>query len=133
MWRNITPYLASLVACLAVVANAEEHTKESLQTIKESVAAKRAVLVDVRDKQEWDEGHVSGALFLPLSELRKRDRTAEMLKDLPKDRILYTHCVVGMRSLAAAKILKTHGYEVRALKPGYDDLIKAGFEAEKSK
>jgi rhodanese-related sulfurtransferase len=56
-----------------------------------------------------------------------------MLKELPKDRILYTHCVVGMRSLKAAEILKKHGYDVRALKPGYDELIKSGFEAAKGK
>lgn len=117
----------------AANAVAEEHTKDALATVKENVAAKKAVLVDVRDKQEWDKGHVAGAIFLPLSEFRQRDRTAEMLKDLPKDRILYTHCVVGMRALKAAEILKKHGYEVRALKPGYDELIQAGFEDEKTK
>lgn len=116
-----------------VAATAEEHTKESLQSVKENIEAQKAVLVDVRDKQEWDKGHVAGAIFLPLSEFRRRDRTAEMLKDLPKDRVLYTHCVVGMRALKAAEILKKHGYEVRALKPGYDELIKAGFESEKAK
>ncbi len=56
-----------------------------------------------------------------------------MLKQLPKDRVLHTHCVVGMRSLKAAEILKTRGFEVRALKPSYDDLIKAGFEPAKKK
>jgi len=134
MCRSIIPFLASMVVCLiAARTYAEEHTKDTLQTIKENVAAKKAVLVDVRDKQEWDRGHVAGAIFLPLSELRQRDRTEEMLKDLPKDRILYTHCVVGMRSLKAAEILKKHGYQVRALKPGYDELLKAGFEADKVK
>ena len=110
------------------VAAAEEHTTDTLATVKEQVAAKKAVLVDVRDKQEWNQGHVEGAIFLPFSELRLPDRTEEMLKQLPKDRVLYTHCVVGMRSLKAAEIHKTRGFEVRALKPGYDDLIKAGFE-----
>ena len=41
------------------VAFAEEHTQESLQEIKKQVDAKKAVLVDVRDKQEWDKGHVA--------------------------------------------------------------------------
>ncbi len=112
---------------------AEEHTMDKLATVKENVAAKKAVLVDVRDKEEWNKGHVEGAILLPLSELRLRDRTEEMVKDLPKDRILYTHCVVGMRSLKAAEILKKRGFEVRALKPGYDELIKAGFEPAKKK
>lgn len=129
MLRAMTPGLAGLVACLMVaVTNAEEHTKDSLRTVHDNIAAKKAVLIDVRDKQEWDEGRVAGAIFLPLSELRMRDRTEKMLQALPKDRILYTYCVVGMRSLKAAEILKKHGYEVRALKPGYEDLIKTGFK-----
>ena len=134
MLPRISTFSAGIVVCLlASVVIAEEHTPDSLQTIKERVAAKKAVLVDVRDKQEWDKGHVAGAVLLPLSELRMRDRTEELIKELPKDRILYTHCVVGMRSLKAAEILKKHGYDVRALKPGYEELINAGFAAEKGK
>ena len=53
------------------------------------------------------------------------------LEKQTKDKILYTHCAVGYRSLRAAKILKKYGYEVRALKPGYEELVKAGFESEK--
>lgn len=112
---------------------AEEHTKESLQDIKKQVDGKKAVLVDVRDKQEWDQGHVTGAIFLPLTDLRRPERQAELLKTLPKDRVLYTHCVVGMRSLKAAEILKKHGYEVRAIRPGFAELIEAGFSAANSK
>jgi phage shock protein E len=134
MCRKMCAFLTGLAVCFGLsVAFGEEHTRESLQSIKENIAAKKAVLVDVRDKQEWNKGHVEGAVLLPFSELRLPDRTPELLKDLPKDRILYTHCVVGMRSLKAAEILKKHGYDVRALKPGYDELIKAGFQAAKVK
>ena len=126
-------FLTEILLVVSSVAVAEEHTTDTLATVKEKVAAKKAVLVDVRDKQEWNQGHVEGAILLPLSELRLPDRTEEMLKQLPKDRVLYTHCVVGMRSLKAAEILKKRGFEVRALKPGYDELIKAGFEPAKKK
>ena len=125
--------VAGILLIASSVALAEEHTMNTLATVKENVAAQKAVLVDVRDKQEWNQGHVEGAILLPLSELRLPDRTEEMLKQLPKDRVLYTHCVVGMRSLKAAEILKKRGFEVRALKPGYDELIKAGFEPAKKK
>jgi rhodanese-related sulfurtransferase len=112
----------------ALLAGDLEHTKDSLDVVKAKVSEKKAVLVDVRDKEEWNKGHIEGAVFLPLSEFRLRNRTAQMTKDLPKDRVLYTYCVVGMRALKAAELLKRQGYEVRALKPGYDDLIKAGFQ-----
>jgi rhodanese-related sulfurtransferase len=48
-----------------------------------------------------------------------------------KDKIVYTYCAVGYRSLRAAKILKKYGYDVRPLKPGYEELSKSGFESEK--
>lgn len=125
--------------CLAVVcviamvmsATAAEHTKDSLQTVKKNVEEKKALLVDVREQTEWDEGHISGAVFLPLSELRNGIDAASLQKKLPKDRIIYTHCVVGKRSLAGADILAKHGYDVRPLKPGYKDLLLAGFEKAK--
>ena len=55
----------------------------------------------------------------------------DLLNKLSKEKIIYTHCAVGYRSLRAAKILKKYGYDVRPLKPGYDELVKAGFPTEK--
>jgi phage shock protein E len=42
--------------------------------------------------------------------------------------ILYTHCVVGKRSVMAAQILRKYGYDVRPLKAGYRELLEAGFK-----
>jgi rhodanese-related sulfurtransferase len=47
---------------------------------------------------------------------------------VPKDKIIYTHCKAGGRALTCGDILKAQGYDVRPLKPGYEDLIKAGFQ-----
>lgn len=113
-------------------AMAAEHTQDSLPTVKKNVAEKKAVLLDVREKSEWDAGHISGAVLLPLSELRAGVPVETLVMTLPKDRIVYTHCAIGKRSLTAADLLKTHGYDVRPLKAGYKDLLNAGFEkAEK--
>ena len=46
-----------LSASLAVAA---EHTKDSLDKVKENVAQKKALIVDVREQGEWDEGHLAG-------------------------------------------------------------------------
>ncbi len=107
-----------------------ERTKEPLESVKKNIDAKKAVLVDVREQKEWDEGHIAGAVFVPLSELKKPDASdalIALLAKLPKDRPLYTHCRSGVRSLTAGKILAEHGYEVRPLRPGYEDLLEAGF------
>jgi phage shock protein E len=109
----------------------KEHTKDSLATVKEKIGEKKAVLVDVRELVEWNAGHVQDAVFLPWRALQDKLTEDQVREKLPKDKILYTYCAVGYRSLRAAKILKKYGYEVRPLKPGYDELIKAGFTAEK--
>ncbi len=108
---------------------AAEPTKDSLKKVKENLEAKKAVLVDVREENEWKSGHIEDAIFLPLSELRDGISAEELAERLPKDKIVYTHCASGFRSRTAADALLKHKYEdVRALKPGYDDLLEAGFK-----
>lgn len=129
--RTWSSLVLSMTA-LAAAAFAAEPTKDSLPTVKKSVTDEKAVLVDVREKSEWDAGHVSGAVLLPLSELRNGITAEALARRLPKERIVYTHCAVGVRSCTAADILRKHGYDVRPLKPGYKELIAAGFKkAEK--
>jgi hydroxyacylglutathione hydrolase len=128
--------MSQLLAVLSIVAviqsgqitAAVKHTTDTLAVVKENVAKGKAVLVDVREKKEWDEGHIEGSVFLPLSALQKGMTKEELASKLPKDRILYPFCVVGKRSLTAGNILEKHGYVVRVLKPGYKELIAAGFK-----
>jgi phage shock protein E len=115
-----------------VAGLAAEHTKDSLATVKERLKDKSAILVDVREQKEWDEGHIQDAQLVPLSKLKVEAEAEKLTKDLPKEKIVYCHCGAGARALTAADILKKKGYDVRPLKDGYKDLIKAGFpKAEK--
>lgn len=109
----------------------KEHTKDTLASVRERVEEKKAVIVDVRDLVEWNAGHVQGAVLLPWRELQEKITEEQVNEKLSKEKIIYTHCAVGYRSLRAAKILKKYGYDVRPLKPGYDELVKAGFPTEK--
>lgn len=126
-----------IVGTLAVgTATAAEHTKDSLDKIKQAIKDKKAVLVDVREQKEWDAGHVEGAVLAPLSELskaaKKKKLDEKLVKQLPKDKVIYCHCAKGVRSLLAGDVLKQLGYDVRPLKQGYTELIKDGFpEAKK--
>ena len=131
----------TVICCLAlvlVVADPAdrapmEFTKDSLEVVKENVTKEDAVLVDVRSQEEWDEGNIEGAIFLPMTSLRKGGDPKEIAEKLPEDKILYTFCVVGVRAKNAAKVLVKDGYEVRPLKPGYDELIEAGFKKAEAK
>jgi rhodanese-related sulfurtransferase len=99
------------------------------------VAAGKAVMLDVREQKEWDAGHLADAKLLPLSKLAQgegsKQLAAEVAKELPKDKVIYCHCKAGGRALTAGDILKDLGYDVRPLKPGYQDLIDAGFPKAK--
>ena len=118
----------AIVVSMVSLSTAAEHTKDSLATVKKNVDEEKAVLVDIREKSEWDEGHIENAVFLPLSALRDGVNAKELAKRLPKDKILYTYCVVGKRALTAGNIIEKFGYKVRPLKPGYKDLLRAGFK-----
>jgi rhodanese-related sulfurtransferase len=128
MYANRRHFLPILLVGCALLLRADlpaaEHTKDSLDDVKQNLRDKKAVLVDVREQAEWDDGHLEGARLVPLSELKQ----GKQADSLPKDRIVYAHCASGKRCLAAADILKQHGYDVRPLKAGYLELVKAGFK-----
>lgn len=119
--------ISSLIAFIHGGVHAAELSNDPLPTVQENVATHKAVLVDVREPGEWKEGHIEGAISLPLSSLKKDVDTNALEHQLPKEKIVYTHCVMGVRAVAAAKILEKLGYNVRPLKAGYEDLVKAGF------
>ncbi len=127
-WKRL---LIVVVSLLAGVGRAAEPTKDSLDKVKENLAEKRAVIIDVRSRGEWDRGHLKDAQLFPLPDLKKAaaDPAAKekLERELPKDRIVYCHCAKGVRALLAAKILEGMQYDVRALEPGYDALRDAGF------
>jgi rhodanese-related sulfurtransferase len=121
--------LALVLGSAGAVALAAEHTKDSLEAVQQAVADQKAVLVDVREPEEWNEGHLSGARSLPLSVLEKGVKPDALANVLPKTKIIYVHCLSGGRCLQAADILAPLGYDVRPLKPGYQALVAAGFPA----
>ena len=132
MKRLQTVGLVAMTAITLVVSVfAAEHTKDSLKVVKENIEAKKAVLVDVREKSEWDKGHIEGTVFLPLSELQASVEPKSLAEKLHKGMIVYTHCVVGKRSVTAGNILEKHSYDARPLKAGYEELLRAGFKKAK--
>jgi phage shock protein E len=124
-------FVATILTACTMSALAQDHTTDTTDQVKKSLAAKKAVLVDVREFEEWDAGHLKDANHFPLSKLDGKATKAEIEKAIPKDKVVYVHCKSGGRSLTAAEILKKHGYDVRPLKPGYDDLLEAGFPPAK--
>ncbi len=74
--------IASAVAIVSLIgfAAGAELTKEPLSKVKENLEKEKAVLVDVREKKEWNSGHVEGAIFLPLSSVQDGLSKTELAK-----------------------------------------------------
>lgn len=123
-------FVSILSALLVTSAFAAEHTKDTPDEVMKAVAEKKAVLFDVREEGEWNDGHLKLALALPLSKL-KDAKAGDLPKDIAKGTPIYLHCASGKRCLKAADKLKELGYDARPLKAGYGDLLKAGFEKAK--
>jgi rhodanese-related sulfurtransferase len=71
-----------------------------------------AVLLDVRQENEWEAGHAPMASLIPLAEL------ADHLDELPRDHLIICACRSGGRSLRAATYLQESGFEVANLTGG---------------
>ncbi len=63
-----------------------------------------AVIIDVREKPEWDNGHIINAINIPMSEFRQR------LDEIPKDVPVYLHCRSSQRSYNVIRALQTLGW-----------------------
>ena len=63
-----------------------------------------AYIIDVRERMEYENGHIKGAINIPLSELRDR------VNEIPKDRPVYLHCRTGQRSYNAVLALQNLGF-----------------------
>lgn len=63
------------------------------------------LLIDVRERSEYERGHIKGAKNIPLSELRER------MSEIPKNQPVYLHCRTGQRSYNASRALQNMGYQ----------------------
>src|SRR5947209_7389498 len=87
------------------------------------------VIVDVREQDEWDEGHIPGAIHIPRGYLESRIEGAA--PDRSRQILLY--CSAGNRSAFAAKTLQDLGYdESVSLAGGFTDWKRNGFPVELS-
>src|SRR5437879_6366898 len=86
-----------------------------------------ALFVDIREQDEWDEGHIPGAVHVPRGNLESR---IEGL--VPgRDRALVLYCAGGSRSAFGAKSLGELGYSnVVSLAGGFTDWKRNGFEVD---
>ncbi|CUO01672.1 FAD-dependent oxidoreductase [Clostridium disporicum] len=80
-----------------------EFKQVNVDKVRELVE-EEAYIIDVRERMEYENGHIKGAINIPLSELRDR------VNEIPKDRPVYLHCRTGQRSYNAVLALQNLGF-----------------------
>jgi rhodanese-related sulfurtransferase len=112
-----------------LLANARQKLKEmSVQEVHDYLnAGHKPVLLDVRGLDEWERGHLVGAIHIPRGELETRvelevsDKSAEVV----------VICAGGVRSLLAGETLLNMGYDrVISMEGGYGDWEDAHLPSE---
>lgn len=98
----------------------------SREELMARINAGTVTVLDVRPDEEYDAGHIEGALNMPLDELKKR------LKEFPKTREIIAYCRGSycVLSFEAVAMLRELGYKVRRLEEGYPEWKAAGLPVE---
>jgi len=112
---------------------AADYTKKTPAEIAAEVRSGKAVIIDVREKDEWEADHLAQAKHLALSSLQKGPGLAKAKDSLPKDKAIYLHCKSGIRCLKAANLLEKQGIKTEAIKAPFDDIKAAFTEPSKDK
>ena len=88
------------------------------------ISREQPAIVDVRERDEWEEGHIPGAVHLPRGSLESRIETVAPDRERP----VLLYCSAGNRSAFAAKTLEELGYErAYSLAGGFTDWKRNGF------
>jgi molybdopterin/thiamine biosynthesis adenylyltransferase/rhodanese-related sulfurtransferase len=107
-----------------------QQVRAQTEEVSAADAAARAdgpVFVDVREQEEWAEGHIPGALHIPRGSLESR-----VERSVPEhDRPVVVYCAGGNRSIFAARTLAELGYaNVASLAGGFTDWKRSGFPVQ---
>src|SRR6266498_3783649 len=99
----------------------EVDSTQALDSLRDS--ERGCVILDVREREEWDEGHLPGAVHVPRGHLESRIESAAPDKSGP----VLVYCASGNRSAFAAKTLEELGYDhVVSLAGGFTDWKRNG-------
>ena len=123
----------SIIKLLSALFNPGGGAKR-IQALDAAQAIKNgtAVLVDVRNPEEWSSGVAGPAYLLPLGDLRGARSKWKPFLDKNKDKEIIVYCASGMRSGMAASLLTKEGFKSSNL-GGFSAWAAAGLEQKRVK
>ena len=126
-WLAPDALQAWFAAGRALESTAQLSTSELAERMASGAVARGELAVlDVRNRAEWQAGHLPGVPNIPVGLLR--DHVAE----LPRDRPLAVHCQTGARAAIASSVLRSEGFEhVLNVPGGFVEWQEAGHAVER--
>ena len=122
LYQHVIKYAVKEIAELEKIMNRQREDNNSqnavrLGELEQMIEAENILLLDVRPSNEFEFGHITGAVSIPMSELMAS------LKSIAIDKAIIAYCRGPFCVLAdeAVKLLKEQGYQVRRLDEGYPE------------
>jgi len=122
VYQHIIRYGSQEIAELEKIMNRQRQDNNSQQAVnlaelEQMIEAENVLLLDVRPSVEYEFGHITGAISIPMNELM------DNLKNIAKDKEIIAYCRGPFCVLAdeAVKLLKEQGYHVSRLDEGYPE------------
>lgn len=117
--KSITAFILFTTLCASA---ALAGPKEAYKEMKDG----KAIILDVREKSEVDEGIIKGAEWVPLSAMEKSpSQTIKKVSELSEGKTIYVYCRSGRRSQTFIDKMETSDLTGKNL-GGFEDLVKAG-------
>jgi rhodanese-related sulfurtransferase len=89
-------------------------------TPQEAAAAQGHLFLDVRERYEWDGGHIEDSLHIPIGQIQRR------FGELSRDHPIVVVCQVGQRSALVADFLTAQGFDAHNLEGGLQQWAAEG-------
>lgn len=97
------------------------------EEIDRYVGDSSAIIIDLRTKNEYDEGHINGAVNMSVESIESN------IYLIPKNKTIIVYCGRGGRSIMAARILSKYGYQVKNVIGGIKNYRGSSLTEKKSR
>ncbi|MDR8389840.1 metalloregulator ArsR/SmtB family transcription factor [Aliifodinibius sp. S!AR15-10] len=132
-WKALRDLGIERIAEIERVIQQFRESRQSLETLSSDQLAEKMkqediTIVDVRPQQEFDEGHIAGALNIPVGDL------SEKMDELPKDQEVVAYCRGPFCVFAddAVELLRNKGFNAKRLDEGYPEWMIEQLPIEQS-
>ncbi|WP_337601613.1 rhodanese-like domain-containing protein [Dysosmobacter welbionis] len=107
--KRMIPFLLALFLLAGCGGNTSDGSYEQItqEEAKEMMDTQEVIILDVREQDEYDSGHIPGAVLLPVGTIDK-DTAAEVIPET--DSTVLVYCRSGNRSKTASSTLAKLGY-----------------------